>query len=165
MIPEDNLLPKEPTVSWTLRLGGPPTADGPGPALCGQALEALRPAGAESRSAPRRLLLLAPLLTLARFAFQKVQAFQLGKDTLFKRWTFEGPRLLFSDEYRPQFLEALKLSLTLAVGTVFLALLLLVPTAIWVHLRVAAGADRVPDGAAVHDSCHRACGRHLRDPA
>lgn len=74
-----------------------------------------------------------PLLALARYALQNVPAFLLGKDTLFKKWSLSGLTLAFKDD---AFWPALRLSLTLAVGTVALTLGLLVPTAVWTHLRV-----------------------------
>lgn len=74
-----------------------------------------------------------PLLTLARYALQNVPAFLLGKDTILTKWSLSGLTLAFKDE---AFWPALRLSLTLAVGTVGLTLGLLVPTAVWTHLRV-----------------------------
>lgn len=74
-----------------------------------------------------------PLLTLARYALQNVPAFLLGRDTLFSKWSLEGMTLAFKDD---AFWPALRLSLTLAAGTVALTLGLLVPTAVWTHLRV-----------------------------
>lgn len=74
-----------------------------------------------------------PLLTLARYALQNVPAFLLGKDTIFTKWSLSGLTQAFGDE---AFWPALRLSLTLALGTVALTLGLLVPTAVWTHLRV-----------------------------
>ena len=74
-----------------------------------------------------------PLLTLARYAFQNVPAFLLGKETLFSKWSLSGLTMAFKDD---AFWPALQLSLTLALGTVALTLGLLVPTAVWTHLRV-----------------------------
>lgn len=74
-----------------------------------------------------------PLLTLARYALQNVPAFLLGRETLFKNWSLTGMTLAFKDA---AFWPALRLSLTLAVGTVSLTLALLLPTAVWTHLRV-----------------------------
>ncbi|MDO8389790.1 MAG: ABC transporter permease subunit [Actinomycetota bacterium] len=79
------------------------------------------------------LFFLAPLLTLARYSLQNVPAFLLGRETLFKKWSLKPLTMAFD---HPSFGPALKLSLQLAVGTVAVTLLLLVPTAIWVHLRV-----------------------------
>lgn len=76
---------------------------------------------------------LAPLLTLARYALQNVPTVLLGWDTLFDKWSLSG---LFEAFGEPAFWESLQLSLKLAIGTVLVILLLLVPTAIWVHLRV-----------------------------
>lgn len=76
---------------------------------------------------------LAPLLTLARFALQNVPTVLWGWDTLFDKWSLDGVAEVFDE---PQFWDSLKLSVQLALGTVGLTLLLLLPTAIWVHLRV-----------------------------
>lgn len=76
---------------------------------------------------------LAPLLTLARHSMQNVPAFLLGKDTLLKKWSLKPLTLAFDD---PDFWPSFKLSMQLAIGTVLLTLFLLVPTAVWTHLRV-----------------------------
>lgn len=76
---------------------------------------------------------LAPLLTLTRYALQNVPTVLLGPDTLFDKWSLSK---LFGAFQEPAFWESLKLSLQLAAGTVLMILLLLVPTAIWVHLKV-----------------------------
>ncbi len=79
------------------------------------------------------LFFVLPLLTLARFALQNVPTILLGSSTLFKKWSLSGLTKAFSD---PGFGPALKLSLQLAIGTVVLTLGLLLPTAIWVHMRL-----------------------------
>ncbi|NDB18940.1 MAG: ABC transporter permease subunit [Actinobacteria bacterium] len=79
------------------------------------------------------LFFLAPLLTLARHSLQNVPAFLLGRETLFKKWALSPVTMAFDD---PDFWPALSLSLKLAIGTVLLTLGLLVPTAVWTHLRV-----------------------------
>ena len=79
------------------------------------------------------LFFLAPLITLARFSLQNVPTIRLGWSTLFDKWSLNGLTRAFDD---PAFWPALKLSLQLAVGTVALTLGLLLPTAIWTHLRV-----------------------------
>lgn len=76
---------------------------------------------------------LLPLLTLARHSLQNVPAFLLGKETILEKWSLEPLWRAFDD---PDFMPSLKLSLMLAVGTVFLTLALLVPTAVWTHLRL-----------------------------
>ena len=76
---------------------------------------------------------LAPLVTLARFALQNVPTFLLGWSTLLDKWSVSGMFKAFHD---PAFWPALRLSLELAAGTVLLTLLLLVPTAVWTHMRV-----------------------------
>jgi putative spermidine/putrescine transport system permease protein len=75
----------------------------------------------------------APLFTLARHSLQNVPAFLLGRDTLFKKWALTPVTLAFKDD---AFWPALSLSLKLATGTVLLTLGLLIPTAVWTHLRV-----------------------------
>jgi len=79
------------------------------------------------------LFFMLPLLTLARFSLQNVPTILLGSSTLFKKWSLSGLTKAFS---APGFGEALTLSLQLAAGTVVLTLGLLLPTAIWVHMRL-----------------------------
>jgi putative spermidine/putrescine transport system permease protein len=79
------------------------------------------------------LFFIAPLLTLARFSLQNVPTILLNWSTLFKKWSLTGLTKAFHD---PSFWPALRLSLQLAVGTVLLTLLLLVPTAVWVHMKL-----------------------------
>src|SRR5262245_53385746 len=74
-----------------------------------------------------------PLLAMARFSLQNVPVIRLGWSTLFKKWSFEAITTAF---HEPGFPSSLKLSLELAVGTVILTLALLLPTTLWVHLRV-----------------------------
>ena len=74
-----------------------------------------------------------PLLAMARFAFQNLQVIDLGWNNLFEKWSFSSVTASFSDDF---FAEALTLSLKLAVGTALFTLGLLVPTAVWVHLRL-----------------------------
>lgn len=74
-----------------------------------------------------------PLLALARFALQNVPTVLWSWDTLFDKWSLDGLTQVFSAD---GFYDSLFLSLRLAVGTVALTLFLLLPTAIWVHLRL-----------------------------
>lgn len=76
---------------------------------------------------------LAPLVTLARFALQNVPTILLGWSTLFEKWSLSGLTKAFSD---PGFWAAANITVRLTVGTVIMTLLLLLPTAIWVHLRL-----------------------------
>ena len=76
---------------------------------------------------------LAPLVTLARFALQNVPTILLGWSTLFDKWSLSGLTKAFSD---PDFWPSMLLTLRLTFGTVAVTLLLVVPTAIWVHLRL-----------------------------
>jgi putative spermidine/putrescine transport system permease protein len=115
-------------------LGGPPTAP---------TVTAPRPVGRPrarfGRLVPNLvmavcgLFFVAPLLTLARFSLQNVPTVLLGASTLFKKWSLSGLTKAFSD---PAFWPALRLSLQLAAGTVLLTLLLLLPTAVWVHMKL-----------------------------
>ena len=74
-----------------------------------------------------------PLLAMARFAFQRVPMVRFNFSTLFDRWTLDSLSSAFSD---PLFKPALILSLKLSIGTIVLALGILLPTALWVQLRV-----------------------------
>ena len=74
-----------------------------------------------------------PLLAMARFAFQRVPTVLLGWSTLFDKWTVGSLTRAFED---PQFGEALWLSVRLAFGTIVVTLALMLPTAMWVHLRI-----------------------------
>lgn len=76
---------------------------------------------------------LAPLLTLARYALQNVPTILLGWSTLFDKWSLAGLTKAFSD---PGFWSSANITLRLTLGTVAMTLLLLLPTAIWVHLRL-----------------------------
>lgn len=76
---------------------------------------------------------LAPLLTLSRYALQNVPTILLGWSTLFDKWSLSGLTKAFGD---PGFWTALNITLRLTLGTVALTLGLLVPTAVWVHLRL-----------------------------
>ncbi|MFM7127283.1 MAG: ABC transporter permease [Actinomycetota bacterium] len=76
---------------------------------------------------------LAPLITLARYALQNVPTILLGWSTLFDKWSLSGLTKAFSD---PGFWSAANITLRLTLGTVAMTLLLLLPTAIWVHLRL-----------------------------
>lgn len=113
-----------------------PLPDAPSPGI---AVPTGRPRRRLDRIVPNIVLIssalffIAPLLTLARFSLQNVPTILLGWDTLFDKWSLAGLTKAFDD---PSFWPALKLSLQLAVGTVLLTMFLLVPTAIWVHLRV-----------------------------
>lgn len=115
-------------------LGGPPTAP---------TAMAPRPVGKPrvrfGRLVPNLVLIfsalffIAPLLTLARFALQNVPTVLLGWSSLFDKWSLSGISKILDE---PAFWPALKLSLQLALGTVVFTLLLLLPTAIWVHMRL-----------------------------
>ncbi|MGD9703589.1 MAG: ABC transporter permease [Acidimicrobiia bacterium] len=74
-----------------------------------------------------------PLVAMARFALQNVPMVRLGWSTLFDAWSFEGITKAFGER---EFRESLSLSLKLTVGTVALTLVLLLPTTLWVHLRL-----------------------------
>lgn len=113
---------------------GPPTAPtGMAPASVG------RPRARFARLVPNAVLLVAalffilPLIALARFAMQNVPTVLWDWDTLFDKWSLKPLTVAFDE---PEFWPAFRLSLKLAAGTVLLTMLLLLPTAIWVHLRL-----------------------------
>ncbi len=74
-----------------------------------------------------------PLLAMARFALQNVPVIKLGWHNLFDSWTAKAVTEAFDD---PLFTSTLWLSVKLALGTVLFTLLLLLPTTLWVHLRL-----------------------------
>ena len=79
------------------------------------------------------LFFVLPLVAMARFSFQTLPMISLGKSTLFKKWTLEGVTKAFGNA---NFRSSLVLSTKLAVGTVATTLVLLVPTTLWVHVRI-----------------------------
>src|SRR6185436_11442800 len=79
------------------------------------------------------LYFLLPLLAMARFSLQNVPTVRLGWSTLFEKWTTKFLTQAFDE---PGFSDALNLSLQLALGTVIVTLALLLPTTLWLHLRV-----------------------------
>ena len=74
---------------------------------------------------------IAPLLSMARFAFQRIPVISLGKDNLLKRWTIDGLLTTLRD---PEFSHSLSVSLKVAFFTVVVLLFLMVPTTLLVHL-------------------------------
>ena len=74
-----------------------------------------------------------PMLAMARFSFQRVPVIKLGWSTLLKNWTFEP---MFDAVTSDRFLEAGWLSVRLAILSVLLSLLILVPTTVYVHVRL-----------------------------
>ena len=115
-------------------IGGPPTAP-----IGGIPPKAGRPLARFGRLGPTLVLIMCgiffafPMLALARYSLQNVPTVLLGAHNLFDKWSWNGITLVFHD---PHFQPTLYLSLRLALGTVLLTLGLLVPTAIWVHLRL-----------------------------
>ena len=79
------------------------------------------------------IFFLAPLLSMTRFALQKVPMPLLNWSTLFDRWSLSALTDSFKD---PSFGPTLTLSLRLAVGTVIVTIALLLPTALFVHLKL-----------------------------
>ncbi|HSH11420.1 MAG TPA: ABC transporter permease subunit [Ilumatobacter sp.] len=75
----------------------------------------------------------APLVSTARQALQTVPMPLLNWDTLFDKWTLKGVKRIFDEE---NFWPTLRTSLELAAATVVITLGLLVPTALYVHLRL-----------------------------
>jgi putative spermidine/putrescine transport system permease protein len=75
----------------------------------------------------------APLIATARQSMQKVPIPLLSWSNLFDKWSLDGLKDVFHEDL---FWPALSLSLKLAVATVLITLALLVPTALFVHLRL-----------------------------
>jgi putative spermidine/putrescine transport system permease protein len=76
---------------------------------------------------------IAPLVSTARQALQKVPMPLLDWGTVFDGWSLSGLQAVFDE---PGFWDALYLSLKLAAATVLITLALLVPTSLFVHLRL-----------------------------
>lgn len=76
---------------------------------------------------------IAPLISTARQALQRVPMPLLGWGTIFDGWSLSGLQAVFDED---GFWDALYLSMKLAVATVLITLTLLVPTSLFVHLRL-----------------------------
>lgn len=79
------------------------------------------------------IFFIAPLLSMARFALQNVPMPRLNWSTVWHKWSLKALTQSFKD---PQFGPSLTLSLKLAAGTVIATLTLLIPTALFVHLKL-----------------------------
>jgi len=73
-----------------------------------------------------------PLVSMARFSFQFIPMASLNLDNLFDRWTIDGLREAFAD---PRFGRTVLLSTQLALLAIGVNIFLLLPTALWAHLR------------------------------
>lgn len=78
------------------------------------------------------LYFLVPQLAMARFAFQNVPVVLLGPDTFFSKWSFDALGQALAE---PALWQATGVSAVLAVLTVALTLVLLVPPTIYVEVR------------------------------
>ncbi|MEO8363502.1 MAG: ABC transporter permease subunit [Ilumatobacteraceae bacterium] len=72
-----------------------------------------------------------PMISMARFAFQRVPVALLGSHNLFDRWTIKPLFTMFGKE---QFRESAFLSIRLALLSAIVTLLVLVPTVVYVHV-------------------------------
>ena len=79
------------------------------------------------------IFFIAPLLSMTRFALQKVPMPLLNWSTIWDRWSLSALTDAFHD---PGFAPTLWLSIKLAIGTVIVTLALLLPTALYVHLKL-----------------------------
>lgn len=79
------------------------------------------------------ILLALALLAMARFALQSVPGSELGWSNMFEQWSWGE---ISNAVHAPGFSHALILSLKLMVAAVALTLGLVVPTTLWVHLRM-----------------------------
>jgi len=73
-----------------------------------------------------------PLVAMARFSFQYIPMAALDSTNLFDRWSLQGLTEAFADT---AFRESLWLSTRLALASIAINLGLLLPTALWCHLR------------------------------
>ncbi len=76
---------------------------------------------------------IAPIISTTRQAMQRVPMPLLNWSSVFDKWTLDGIKKVFED---PMFWPSLQFSLKLAAATVAITLGLLVPTALYVHLRI-----------------------------
>ncbi|HUF97022.1 MAG TPA: ABC transporter permease subunit [Ilumatobacter sp.] len=74
-----------------------------------------------------------PLIAMTRFSFQSIPVINLRWSNLTSRWSFDPVVEPFRDE---QLRSAMYLSIKLAVATVFATMALLIPTTVWVNLRL-----------------------------
>ena len=79
------------------------------------------------------LFFVMPLLAMARFSFQNVPMVNLSWSNLFAKYTTKYLRIAYNDE---GLRTSLVLSLQLVLGTVAFTMALLLPTTLWVHLRL-----------------------------
>lgn len=99
----------------------------------------LRPSGPRARILSWALIavvgvyFLFPFYALLRASFQRVPTVLLGASTLFDKWTWDNLLQAFRQD---EFGGALWLSAQLALGSILLTLGLILPTAVWVQLRL-----------------------------
>ncbi len=74
-----------------------------------------------------------PMLAMARFSFQRMPVVKLGWSTLLDGWTIAP---MVDAVTSARFLQASWLSLRLALLTVIISLAILVPTTVYVHVRL-----------------------------
>jgi putative spermidine/putrescine transport system permease protein len=79
------------------------------------------------------IFFIAPLISTARQALQKVPMPLLNFGTVLDKWSLDGVKRIFDEE---NFWPTLQTSLKLAAATVVITLAMLVPTALYVHLRL-----------------------------
>lgn len=72
-----------------------------------------------------------PMLSMARFAFQRIPVALLGWHNFFDKWTIKPLFVMFEN---PQFRDSAWLSIRLALLSALLTLLILVPTVVYVHV-------------------------------
>jgi len=115
-------------------LGGPPTAPTPvAPAPVGKPTRWVGRIGPVVVLIASGIFFIVPLLAMARFAFQNVPMVKLGWSNLFAKYTAKYVTDAFGNE---RLQTALAVSLKLVFGTVAFTMALLLPTTLWVHLRL-----------------------------
>ncbi len=115
-------------------IGGPPTGPTPmAPAPVGKPNRWVGRIGPVIVLIASTVFFVLPLLAMARFSFQNVPMVNLGWSNLFSKYTSKYLRVAFEDE---GLRTSLMLSLKLVLGTVAFTMALLLPTTLWVHLRL-----------------------------
>jgi len=132
------MMPVEPQFGLSAvvdpELGGPPTAPVPmAPAPVGKPRKWIGKVGPVVVLVVCLAFFVLPLMAMARFAFQQIPVITLRWSDVFSRWTFKYVKQGLEDQ---TLRDGLWLSLKLVLATVAFTMALLLPTTLWVHLRL-----------------------------
>lgn len=133
-----NLTPDVPALGYPMandpEVGGPPTGPVPvAPAPVGKPSRWVGRIGPVVVLVASGVFFILPLLAMARFSFQNVPMVKLQWSNLFEKYTLKYINDAFGDD---RLRTSLWLSTKLVLGTVLFTMALLLPTTLWVHLRL-----------------------------